>query len=138
MQVRITPVRSSCRPMPDAPFTFRRCLLLYLPALIVGTALRISMMAALPEGFYGPDSNSYFPTAKRLWNEHKWSVGEKRRWVYPIFLAALPPLPGTPSRIVPVVQHVCGLASLLGVGWIVGHATGRPPGWGPLGTTLAP
>jgi hypothetical protein len=123
--------------MPDTPLTFRRCLLLCLPALIVGTLLRFSVVSTLPEGFYGPDSNSYFSTAKRLWNERKWSVGEKRRWVYPIFLAALPPLPGTPSRIVPVAQHVCGLASLLGVGWIVGHATRRRAIWVPIVTTLA-
>ena len=123
--------------MHDTTFTFRRCLLLCLPALIIGAALRISMIAALPEGYYGPDSNSYFSTAKRLWNEHKWSVGEKRRWVYPVFLAALPPLPSSPSRIVPVVQHACGLASLIGIGWIVGHVTRRRAIWIPVVTTLA-
>ena len=123
--------------MTDTPFTFRRCLLLCLPALLIGAALRISMVAALPEGYYGPDSNSYFSTAKRLWNEHKWSVGEKRRWVYPVLLAALPPLPGTPSRIVPVMQHAAGLASLLGIGWIVGHVTRRRALWIPVVTTLA-
>jgi hypothetical protein len=122
--------------MSDAPFTFRRCLLLCLPALLIGAALRISMMAALPEGYFGPDSNSYFSTAKRLWNEGKWSVGEKRRWVYPVLLAALPPLPSTPSRIVPVVQHAAGLASLIGVGWIVGHVTRRRAIWIPIVTTL--
>ena len=120
----------------NPPFTFRRCLLLCLPALLIGAALRIWMLAALPEGYYGPDSNSYFSTAKRLWNEGKWSVGEKRRWVYPVFLAVLPPLPGTPSRIVPVVQHAAGLASLIGVGWIVGHVTRRRTIWVPLVTTL--
>ena len=122
--------------MPAAPFTFRRCLLLCLPALLIGAALRISMLAALPEGYYGPDSNSYFSTAKRFWNEHKWSVGEKRRWVYPVLLAALPPLPGTPSRLVPVMQHAAGLASLLGIGWIVGHVTRRRSLWIPVVTTL--
>jgi hypothetical protein len=120
-----------------APFTLRRCFALTLPALVLGAILRIWMMTALPEGFFGPDSNSYFSTAKRLWNEHKWSVGEKRRWVYPVFLASLPPLPGTPSRTVPVVQHLCGLASLIGIGWIVGHVTQRRNVWVPLVTTLA-
>ena len=118
------------------PFTLRRCLLLCLPALIVGAALRIWMMSVLPEGYFGPDSNSYFSTAKRLWNESKWSVGEKRRWVYPVVLAALPPLPGTPSRIAPIMQHTAGLASLLGVGWIVGHVTRRRALWVPIVTTL--
>ncbi len=123
--------------MTQPVLTFRRCLLLCMPALLIGAALRISMLAALPESYYGPDSNSYFSTAKRLWNEHKWSVGEKRRWVYPIFLAALPPLPGTPSRIVPLVQHAAGLASLVGIGWIVGHVTRRRAIWIPIVTTLA-
>ena len=36
--------------MNDTSLTFRRCLLLCLPALIIGGALRISMLAALPEG----------------------------------------------------------------------------------------
>ena len=55
--------------MPAAPFTFRRCLLLCLPALLIGAALRISMLAALPEGYYGPDSNSYFSKSLRLCGE---------------------------------------------------------------------
>ena len=122
--------------MNETPLTFRRCLLLCLPALVVGAALRMWMMAALPEGYFGPDSNSYFSTAKRLWNEGKWSVGEKRRWVYPVLLAALPPLPSTPSRIAPFVQHAAGLASLIGVGWIVGHVTRRRAIWIPMVTTL--
>ena len=122
--------------MNQTPFTFRRCILLCLPALVIGAALRIWMLAAMPEGYYGPDSNSYFSTAKRLWVEHKWSVGEKRRWVYPVFLAALPPLPSSPSRIVPLVQHAAGLASLIGVGWIVGHVTRRRALWIPIVTTL--
>lgn len=122
--------------MPEKAFTLRRCVALCLPALIIGAALRLWMLSVMPEGYYGPDSNSYFSTAKRLWVEHKWAVGEKRRWVYPVFLAALPALPGSPSRIVPVLQHAAGLASLIGVGWIVGHVTRRRTLWVPLVTTL--
>ena len=122
--------------MTATPLTVSRCVLLCLPALVIGAALRIWMMSVLPEGYFGPDSNSYFSTAKRLWNENKWSVGEKRRWVYPVVLAALPPLPGTPSRIMPAVQHAAGLAALIGVGWIVGHVTRRRAIWIPIVTTL--
>ncbi len=117
-------------------FTFRRCFLLCLPALIIGAALRLWMLATLPEGFFGPDSNSYFSTADHFWNEHKWANNEKRRWVYPLVLAALPALPVAPSRIVPAMQHACGLASLLGVGWIVGHVLRRRAFWVPVITTL--
>ncbi len=123
--------------MNAIPFTFRRCILLTLPALIIGAALRIYVTCILPTGFYGPDSNSYFSTAKRLWTEQKWSNSEKRRWAYPLFLATLPPLPSSPARLVPIIQHTWGLASLIGIGWIVGHVTRRRAVWIPIVTTLA-
>ncbi len=46
-----------------------RCLWLCLPALVLGAALRFTVIQALPEAYYGSDSNSYFQTTAELWNK---------------------------------------------------------------------
>src|SRR5450432_3680163 len=107
--------------MNQTNFTFRECVMLCLPALVIGLVLRILLTMAVPEGFYGSDSNSYFDTARKLWNEHRFAVNDKRRWLYPIMLAPSPVLPVSPARSIPFAQHLIGLASILGIGWITGH-----------------
>ncbi len=94
-------------------------------------------MLHLPEGYYGPDSNSYFDTASSLWLHGKWDMGPKRRWVYPILLIAAPAIPGRTVITVAVVQHTLGLLTVLGVGWIVYQLTRRPTIWVPVATILA-
>jgi len=116
---------------------WRRCLLLCLPALILGAALRITVMMALPQGYYGPDSNSYFDTSSSLWLRHEWELGPKRRWVYPLLLIPAPAIPGETVTTVAVVQHALGLVTVFGIGWIVMHLTRRPTIWVPLVTTMA-
>ena len=117
--------------------TLRRCLLLCLPALIIGAALRISVLVALPEAYYGSDSNSYFKTTAALWIEGKLDFPAKRRWIYPLMLVPMPLLPGRTLQIIAVTQHALGLATVFGIGWIVLHLTARPEVWVPLVTTLA-
>lgn len=116
-------------PVHDKPFTFRRCVLLCLPALIVGAILRISFLIATPPVYYGSDSNSYFTTADRLWNKGKFDIPAKRRYLYPVFLAAVVALPGPAAPAVAIIQHAVGLATILGIGWIVGQVTRRPILW---------
>jgi len=111
--------------------------MLCLPALILGAILRISLIAALPEGYYGPDSNSYFDTTSSLWLNGKWDLGPKRRWVYPLLLLPTPALPGRTVVAIAVIQHAVGLLTVLGIGWIVLHLTRRPGIWVPLVTTIA-
>src|SRR5258708_4115775 len=105
------------------PFSLRECLMLCLPALILGATLRIWFLAAIPEGSYGSDSPSYFQAVDRLWNEHRISFSHKRRWLYPILLTPVPALPFSPAHSIPVLQHLLGLATVFGVGWIVGNLT---------------
>lgn len=129
------PLAPSASPSPSA---WRRCVLLCLPALILGAILRLSLLSAVPEGYYGPDSNSYFDTTSALWLHHKWDMGPKRRWVYPLLLLPTPILPGRNVATIAVVQHGLGLlVTVLGMGWITYHLTRRPLVWVPFVTILA-
>ena len=119
-------------------FSFRRCLWLCLPALILGAVLRIALLSAIPEALYGSDSNSYFETASDLYLKGDFDLPAKRRYIYPLLLVAAPLVPFCNSlQIVAVVQHAAGLAMLVGIGWITGHLVRRPGLWVPLVTTLS-
>ncbi|MDR3404398.1 MAG: hypothetical protein P4L99_18000 [Chthoniobacter sp.] len=127
----------SAAPASRPPFPWRRLVLLCLPALVLGAILRFSLLTALPEGYYGPDSNSYFDTASSLWLKHEWDLGPKRRWVYPILLIATPLLPGRNIVTIAVIQHTVGLlVTVLGIGWITLNLTRRPTIWVPFVTIL--
>ena len=105
------------------PFTLRRCLLLSLPALILGLWLRAQMLIATPEAMLVADTNSYWDSVSRLWNDGKFDIPEKRRWLYPLALMAAPALPGNTPQAVALVQHALGLLAIVGVGWIAGQLT---------------
>ena len=121
-----------------APFSFRQCLWLCLPALLVGAVLRISLLTAIPEAFYGSDSNSYFETARDLYLKGKFHLPPKRRYLYPLVLIAAPAVPfcNTP-QVVAAVQHTAGLVMILGIGWVAGHLVRRPALWVPPVTLCA-
>ena len=74
-------------------FSFRRCLWLCLPALILGAVLRIALLSAIPEALYGSDSNSYFETASDLYLKGDFDLPAKRRYIYPLLLVAAPLVP---------------------------------------------
>ena len=124
-------------PAPSAIPSLRTCLWLCLPALILGAALRLSVLFTLPEAYYGSDSNSYFQTTAKLWTEGDFELGSKRRWIYPLLLMPTPALPGGTLQIIAVAQHALGLATIFGIGWITMQLTQRPKIWVPLVTTLA-
>ena len=119
-------------------FSFRRCLWLCLPALVVGAALRISLLAAIPEGFYGSDSPSYSRTAENLYLKGHVDFPPKRRYLYPLLLIAAPVVPFCNTvQAVAAVQHAAGLMMILGIGWITGHLVRRPALWVPPVTLFA-
>lgn len=105
------------------PFSLKRCLLLCAPALLLGLWLRVLLLHATPEAMYTPDTNSYWDCVSRLWNDGKFSIPEKRRWLYPLLLMPAPALPGNPPQAVALVQHALGLLAIIGVGWIAAHLT---------------
>ena len=104
---------------PDG-WTLRRCFWLCLPALVLGAFLRVGFLAAVPQVYYGSDSPSYFYTCSALWNEQRVTLPAKRRYFYPLLLAPLPVLPGSPAVAVAVLQHAVGLLTVFGIGWVTG------------------
>jgi len=59
---------------------------LCVPALLIGLVVRLMFLTATPESYYGPDSNSYFNTARAAWVDHDLSFNSKRRFLYPLCL----------------------------------------------------
>ena len=133
MTVSISPA-TGARVQSKVPF--RRVLLLCLPALVLGIVLRVSFLIAIPEVFYGSDSNSYFETAEHLWTDGKIVLKPKRRYLYPVVLALTPLLPGSTAVGVAVLQHILGLLIIVGIGWIVAQMTQFHDLWVPLATCL--
>ena len=115
-----------------ASFSFKQCLKLCIPALIVAVVLRVSLLVAVPEAYYGADSNSYFYTTKELHHRGKITLPTKRRYIYPILLTAVPLLPANTAQVAAVAQHLLGLGVVVGVGWIAGNLVRRPNLWVPL------
>lgn len=103
--------------------TLRRCLLLCLPALAIGVWLRATVLLATPEAILTADTNSYWDCVSRLWNDGKFEIPEKRRWLYPLVLMLAPALPGNTPQAVALGQYTLGVLAIVGVGWIAGHLT---------------
>lgn len=117
-------------------FTWKQCLWLCLPALVIGAVIRIWVLSAIPEGSYSADSASYFETTRKLLVKHEFIVAHKRRWLYPLVLIPTYFIPPSPVRVIPVIQHIVGLVTIFGIGWIVGHLTRLRALWVPAVTVL--
>jgi hypothetical protein len=135
--VTVTAVPQAVATHPQSTVPFQRVLLLCAPALIIGLLLRVAFLIAIPEVYYGADSNSYFEAAWRFWTNGDISLNPKRRFLYPILLIFMPFLPGSTAVGVAVIQHLLGLAITVGIGWIVAQMTRFPNLWVPLATCLA-
>jgi hypothetical protein len=121
---------------PDSAPGWRQVLPLCLPALLIGAWLRISFLMMVPEAYFGSDSSSYFWTSERLYTQGKLTMPERRRWLYPLFMVAMRPLPGTIAQSTAAVQHAAGLILVVGIGWITAHATRHWRIWVPIVTCL--
>ncbi|MEA3188416.1 MAG: hypothetical protein QOD99_2246, partial [Chthoniobacter sp.] len=117
-------------------FTFRRCLILCAPALLLAVVVRALFIASIPEAFYGADSNSYFDSAVQLWTKHHFVFGEKRRGLYPLILCLAPLFPGNTAQFIALLQHALGLVTIISAGWITGHVTRFRNIWVPVVTCL--
>jgi hypothetical protein len=122
--------------MPPA-FRFKHFIWWCLPALIVGAVLRLGLLSAIPETYFGADSRSFFQATEKLWGlDHRLDFSEKRRWIYPLLCLPLPALPCSPALAISISQHLLGLATIFGVGWITAHYTKFRAIWVPLITML--
>lgn len=101
-------------------FTFRRCLLLCLPALLIGGWLRIEMLNGWRGGFYfGPDSGSYWEGAFRFAHGGHFSSGGKRPWLYPVIVWLASHGPVSAAFSVALVQQFAAWLSIVVLGALV-------------------
>ena len=96
--------------------------------MLVGLLLRVALMQAIPVGYFGDDSFSYYEFSQRLFDDGVLDLNEKRRWLYPIFLAFVDALPAPGWYVVPLIQHIVGLLTVLGIGWCSAQLVMRPMG----------
>ena len=84
-----------------------------LPALVFGAVLRILFTSYFPYAMWGADSRSFYSFAHKLFHDGSISLGEKRRYLYPLLMAPVSLLPGGPLKWLPFLQHTFGLLTLL-------------------------
>ena len=90
-----------------------------LPALAIGLALRVLLMAHMPFAFYHDDAPDFLHTAEKLLYEHHLELHAKKTFLVPI-LFTLPFLTGFPALVViPVCQHLLGLGTVMLMGGLV-------------------
>ena len=99
---------------------FRRCLLLCLPALLLGGWLRVELLNGWRGGFYfGPDSGSYWETAFRFAQGGHFDVSAKRPWLYPVVVWLAGHGPVSPAFSVALVQQFVAWFSIVALGALV-------------------
>ena len=76
-------------------------------------------------------------TASKLLTDGDFDINPKRSFLYPSLLVFAPLLPGSVAVGVAVIQHILGLAIIVGIGWIVAQMTRLPVLWVPLATVVA-
>lgn len=90
-----------------------------LPALGFGLVLRLLLISHSPYAYWGSDSRSFMGFASGVLNEFYFSLGEKRRYLYPLLMLPVSILPGGTLRWVAILQPLLGLASVVGFAYLV-------------------
>ena len=87
-----------------------------VPALVIGLALRVALIAHLPYAYFHDDAPDFLTTPDRLLHQWKWEVHQKKTFLTPI-LFTLPFLVKAPALVaIPIGQHLLGLVLVLLVG----------------------
>jgi len=97
----------------------RDALLWAIPALLFGAALRLILLHYSPYAYWGSDSRSYFGFTNGALTEGYFSLNEKRRYLYPLFLLPITILPGSALRAVAWIQAGLGLATVVAFAYFV-------------------
>jgi hypothetical protein len=98
---------------------FRELLLWCLPALIVGAIARAALNFHFPYGYFQGDSPDFLVTAERFTRYRTLVIHGKKAFLAPI-LFTIPFLLHIPALIViPIAQHLAGLAATVLAGGIV-------------------
>ena len=97
----------------------RDALLWAVPALIFGAVLRLMLLHYSPYAYWGSDSRSYFGFTSGVLNDFYFSLNEKRRYLYPIFLLPVTLLPGAALSALAWIQAALGLATVVAFAYVV-------------------
>jgi hypothetical protein len=98
---------------------FRELLLWSLPAFILGAVARVALNIHFPYGYFQGDTPDFLVTAERLVRHHTLVIHGKKAFLAPI-LFAIPFLLHLPALLViPLAQHLAGLAATIAAGGIV-------------------
>ena len=90
-----------------------------IPAFVFGAVLRALFMSYLPYAFWGADSRSYYYFAHKLLSHGAISLGDKRRYLYPILMVPVSLLPGGPLKWLPLFQHTLGVVTIWPLAYVV-------------------
>ncbi len=98
---------------------FRELALWCLPALILGAIARVALEVHFPYGYFQGDTPDFLVTAERFVRYHGLVIHGKKAFLAPV-LFAIPFVIHVPALIViPLAQHLAGLAATLAAGAIV-------------------
>jgi len=97
----------------------RDAILFCIPALLFGAALRLILLYYSPLAFWNADSRSFMGFTNGVLTEWYFSINEKRRYLYPIFMLPISLLPGGTLRWLSWIQAAVGLLTVLPLAYIV-------------------
>jgi hypothetical protein len=97
----------------------RDVLLWSVPALLIGAVLRLILIHTSPYAFWGADSRSFMGFTNGVLTDFYFSINEKRRYLYPLFLFPVSLLPGGTLRWLAWIQAGLGLASIFPLAYMV-------------------
>jgi hypothetical protein len=98
---------------------FRELVLWCLPAVILGGIARAALTIHFPYGYFQGDTPDFLVTAERLVRHHTLVIHGKKAFLAPICFA-IPFLLHVPALVViPMVQHLAGLAATVVAGGVV-------------------
>ena len=98
------------------PSSLRQVFVWCLPALLLGAALRVSLMVQMPHAFFHDDSPDFLQTPERLLHEGKFDIHAKKTFLTPIVFTVPFLLPAPPLVTISLFQHVLGLVLVFVVG----------------------
>lgn len=90
-----------------------------IPAILAGLVLRLIFLHYSPYAYWGADSRSYFGFTDGVLTKFYFSINEKRRYLYPIFLLPITLLPGGTLKALALIQAALGLLSLVPLAYAV-------------------
>jgi hypothetical protein len=97
----------------------RETLVWSLPALAFGALLRLMLLSYSPYAYWGSDSRSFFGFTDGVLGEFYFSINEKRRYFYPLFLFPVALLPGPVLTWLAWIQAGLGLATVGAFAYVV-------------------